>query len=309
MPDEDPFHDISPVEVLRQIASAVPAACKPYIVVIGSLAAGYPYFGDREDMQVRTKDADCLLAPRSVAVEQAQVVANLLIAAGWEPVTNDRAPGTVATAANQLPVIRLRSPHDRRWFIELLTSTNNTDARGYEAVETVNGHYCLASFPYLALASHDATEFQGIRVAKPSALALVNLLNHPGLTTETMSAQIGERTLYRCAKDLGRVLAITYLQLQQDRDRGIDTWIGEWTRALQTCYATHASELAQRTGSGLQALLGDRVYLDHALHSCVHGLLHSFPKVTTDLLTAAGERLLADVIRPVARDLQGWSPA
>lgn len=304
MPDEDSFHDISPVEVLRQIAAAVPAACKPYIVVIGSLAAGYHYFGDRQDMQVRTKDADCLLAPRSVAVEQAQLVANLLIAAHWEPVNNDRAPGTAATAANQLPVIRLRSPHDRRWFIELLTSTNNTDPRGYEPVKTVNGHYCLASFPFLALASHDATEFQGIRVAKPSALALVNLLNHPRLTTEKMSARIGGRELYRCAKDLGRVLAITYLQLRQDPERGVEVWTGEWTRALQAYHASHASELAQRAGSGLQSLLGDHEYLDHALHSCVYGLLHSFPNVTTDMLKAAGERLLDDVIRRVARDLQ-----
>lgn len=304
MPDEDPFHDISPVEVLRQIAAAVPDTCKPHIVVIGSLAAGYPYFGDRPDMQVRTKDADCLLAPRSVAVEQATLVANLLIAAGWEPVLNDRTPGTASTPADQLPVIRLRSPHDRRWFIELLTSTNNTDPRGYLSVGTAQGHYCLASFPYLALTSHEATDFQGIRVARPSALALVNLLNHPTLTPATMSAPIGGKTLRRCAKDLGRVLAITFLQLRQDRDLGVTGWVDEWTRALNTCYPTQVGQLAQRAGSGLEALLASPEYLEEAFHSCVHGLLHSFENLPVDALVVAGNRLLTDVIRPVAQALR-----
>ncbi len=59
---------ISPAKVLREIADAVPEACRDRIIIIGSLAVGYHYFGTQAEMVVRTKDADCLLSPRGGGV-------------------------------------------------------------------------------------------------------------------------------------------------------------------------------------------------------------------------------------------------
>ena len=48
--------DVKPVEVISQVARALPLECREYIVIIGSLAAAYAYFGVDEKMAVRTKD-------------------------------------------------------------------------------------------------------------------------------------------------------------------------------------------------------------------------------------------------------------
>ena len=48
------LHSVSPVQALREIASAVPADCRETIIIIGSLAAGYHYFADQDRMAVRT---------------------------------------------------------------------------------------------------------------------------------------------------------------------------------------------------------------------------------------------------------------
>ena len=58
---------VKPSEVLKQVADAVPEDCRENIVIIGSLAAAYAYFGDNDKMAVHTKDIDCLLKPFRVA--------------------------------------------------------------------------------------------------------------------------------------------------------------------------------------------------------------------------------------------------
>ena len=280
MPD-DLFHDISPSRVLREIAAALPAQCREHVIIIGSLAAGHHYYGDEPGMQVRTKDADCLLAPRSIAVAQAREVTNDLLAHGWFRVLNEGlVPGTATTPPGRLPVIRLRPHPDHPWFIELLTSTNDEDGREFLPVETADGYYSLASFPYLSLTAYVASDFAGIKVAKPSMLALVNLLNHQVLTEATMSAPMGGRQLLRCSKDLGRVLAIAFLQLRRDPNEGVEPWTDEWIDGLRACHPLSASRLAQGAGNGLRALLESRDHLGEAHHSCIHGLhtAHELPE-------------------------------
>ena len=84
MNQEDIVKLISPSAVLERIAEAIPADYRENIIVIGSLAAGYHFFGDNPKLQVRTKDVDCLLSPRLKAIPAGEAVTNRLFADHWE---------------------------------------------------------------------------------------------------------------------------------------------------------------------------------------------------------------------------------
>jgi hypothetical protein len=71
---------ISPSVVLKQVAAAIPEDFRQNIIIVGSLAAGYYFFADNPKLQVRTKDVDCLLAPRIQAIPAGQAVADRLFA-------------------------------------------------------------------------------------------------------------------------------------------------------------------------------------------------------------------------------------
>ena len=59
---------LSPSKVLAQVSAAIPAECRQHVIIIGSLATGYHFFGDDAEHAVRTKDIDCVLTPRIAAV-------------------------------------------------------------------------------------------------------------------------------------------------------------------------------------------------------------------------------------------------
>lgn len=65
---------VSPQQVLSQVAAAVPESCRQYIVIIGSLAAGYHFFGNDTSRVVNTKDVDCVLEPYHVAAATGRMV-------------------------------------------------------------------------------------------------------------------------------------------------------------------------------------------------------------------------------------------
>ena len=115
---------VDPHQVLQQVASALPPELLDQVIVIGSLAAGYHYFADSEQEQVRTKDIDCLLSPYIEAVAAAERIADRLFEKGWTLRTEGgwNQPGGAETPEDQLPLIRLRPAEDSPWFIELLSA-------------------------------------------------------------------------------------------------------------------------------------------------------------------------------------------
>ena len=297
---------ISPRAVFKQLAAAVPKDCRENLVIIGSLAAGYYFFGDNPALYVRTKDADCLLSPRIRAIPAGIAVTERLFAAEWSfhPTDEFPAPGNADTPEKDLPVARLQPPGYQGWFIELLTVPESAEDIGQRFIRlpTANGHFSLCSFGFLSLADYQPvlTEF-GIGIARPEMMALSNLLHHPSINPQPMSGLIGGRSIKRSNKDLGRVLALALLAERKAEDTLL-TWSHFWADALKTRFPDRWREFALGAGTGLRELLAqDReADFDEALHTCAYGLLASQPP-TSNNLRIVGERLLADAIEPLEK--------
>ena len=291
---------VSPRAVLKQISQAFPAQVREHVIVVGSLAAGFHFFGERAEMGVRTKDADCLLSPRLEALTAGTALAAELLEAGWayHPVEKFPAPGTEATPTKALPVLRLDPPGQPGWFLEVLGAHGERDLadQSFERMETRAGHFALASFRYLILAERDALATDlGVRIARPEAMALANLLAHQRIGPALMSQPIHGRDIKRSNKDLGRVLAIADLA----GDSAVQTWAEIWWADLQACFGAEAQALARRAGDGLRELLGSPADLEEATHTCDWGLLAGRRR-SAEALRAVGLRLLQDAIEPLA---------
>jgi hypothetical protein len=295
---------ISPATVLKQVAAVVPAEFRHNIIIIGSLAAGYHFFGDNPRLQVRTKDIDCLLSPRVKAIPAAQAVTDRLFAEHWQLRSEGGwgTPGDAHTPEKDLPVVRLHPPESSDWFLELLTvpeSESDLDRKDIRLV-TSQGHFSLCSFGFLSLAEYEPspTPF-GIAIARPETMALANLLHHPAIGAETMSGAIGGRSIKRSNKDLGRVLALAILAERRKED-SVRDWVHVWEGALKNRFPKTWRRLTARIGTGLQQILEPRheLDLDEARHTCAYGLLHSDPP-SLNLLRVIGQRLIDDVIEPM----------
>jgi hypothetical protein len=125
-------------------------------------------------------------------------------------------------------------------------------------------------------------------------MALANLLSHRELTdTEIESGEfVGLR---RCAKDLGRVLALAYLA---GRD-ATDEWPTRWHEGLAKSFPRTWRKLCAQAGNGLRLMLEDEEILEQAHKTTEAGLLSGLG-VDAVILRAVGERLLADAIEPLA---------
>lgn len=303
---------LSPRDVLKQVAAALPADIRGSIIIIGSLAAGYRYFRDDPESLVQTKDVDCMLSPHIKAVPVGRVVAESLFRAQWrmrEGPDGWGQPGTAAMPAEKLPLVRLHPPGSSEWFIELMVSPppeEEPGARGdpadpgkqYVRLETAQGHFSLCSFRYLALVEQEPimTEF-GIAIARPEMMALANLLHHPDIGAETMGGLIADREIERSNKDLGRVLALAFLAMREDED-ALEAWPGAWKEALQKCFPGEWAALCARAGNGLRRLLESPDDMEEARHCCAFGLLASF-RLTQAQLRLAGRRFMQETIEPV----------
>jgi len=293
---------IPPSKVLTEVRDAVPADCRKHIVIIGSLAAGYHFFGEDKSKAVRTKDVDCVLEPFHAAVGAGQIIARQLLDAGWQRRTqgDHQRPGDEHTPVDQLPAVRLYPPKvdpdsEEAWFIELLTVPESATGTGKEwtRLPLAEGHFGLPAFRYLSVTAFkpfNAGEL-GIRYARPEMMALANLLEHPEIKPERMSGLFAGRAIKRSNKDLGRVLAITSLANLND----YRPWAVYWKEALEHCFPNEWRDIASRAGSGLRELMRSQDDLEEAHHTCIYGLLASQPP-TIDALMAAGERLLGDVV-------------
>ena len=309
MNQEDIVKLISPSAVLERIAEAIPMDFRQNIIVIGSLAAGYHFFGDNPKLQVRTKDVDCLLSPRIKAIPAGEAVANRLFADHWELRTDGDwgNPGDASTPDDKLPVVRLHPPGSTEWFIELLTVPESESDLGRKDIRivTTRGHFSLCSFGFLSL-----TEFQpiqtpfGIAIARPETMALANLLHHPTIGEQPMSGLIGGRRIKRSNKDLGRVLALAHLAEARQED-SLLTWPQVWVAALQSRFPTIWRSLVPNVGNGLRQLIQmeNEADLDEARHTCEYGLLVS-QAPSLKLLEVTGKRLLQDAIEPLERIVQ-----
>ena len=291
---------ISPLKVLQEVSAAVPASCRVNIVVIGSLAAGYHFFGNDPARAVRTKDVDCVLEPFHTAVGAGQNIARQLLDVGWKRLAtgNHQIPGDEHTPEDQLPAVRLYPPgadpdSEEAWFIELLTVPESAEENGkrWTRLPLTEGHFGLPTFRFLSISAFNPLPAGdlGIRYARPEMMVLANLLEHPKIKPDLMTSLIAGRAIKRSNKDLGRVLAIATLANLDD----YRPWAFAWMNALQSCFPNEWRDLAMRTGSGLRELLQSPADLEEAYHTCIAGLLAS-QSPTLDAFAAAGERLLGD---------------
>lgn len=298
---------VSPYRVFQQVAEAVPDSCKEHLIIIGSLAAGFHYFGKDPDKAARTKDVDCVLDPFHMAVDTGRTIAETLLSAGWKrKTTGEHAqPGYESTPVERLPAVRLYPPgvdpeEESAWFLELLTVPESMDASGrsWTRLELSEGHFGLPSFRFLTLTAFKPLrdDGTGLQYARPEMMALANLLEHPEIRPERMSALIEERAIKRSNKDLGRVIALAYLA-DMDNYR---PWASVWLEALIERFPDDWPSFAERVGYGLNTLLGSRDDFEEAHYSANNGLL-SNEGVDIEAFRAAADRLMGEAMDELRR--------
>ncbi len=285
---------IDPAHLLEQVASTVPKDLHQHIIVVGSLAAAYYHRERLAKQAINTKDADLIVHPAG-AVDECVEIAERLLADGWQRT------GQCFKQANPEPIdelraIRLYPPESKAFFIELLGLPEPGEplAKTWVPCKLNDGWYGMPCFRFMTLLREDRrrTSF-GIEHASPSLMALANLLSHPVLGSARMSTDIGGRSILRSAKDLGRVLALAYLE----PDDELENWEERWESALRAHFASEALALAARVGSGISELLGNEQALAEAHFTADMGLLGGLG-VTPQQMHIAGTRLLADVVKP-----------
>ena len=303
---------ISPEDVMRQIAEALPSARRPNVIIIGSLAAGYYFFAGDGQRSIRTKDVDCMFSPYASAVAAAEDVTEQLLAAAWEERTEGGwgKPGDANTPEAQLPLVRLKPPGDRGgadWFLELLGAPDGSteQSKSFHRVRTSAGHFALCSFNYLALAEWQPIETNhGLHIARPEMMALANMLHHPAIAPDLMAGTVTKRS----NKDLGRVLALAWLASEQDGRNNtahFEAWADHMGDALCERFPARAKQLALGAGAGIHALMASDADRDEALHICNRGLLASL-EVGRDAFAATGRRFIQLVVEPLEDAATKW---
>ncbi|MEZ5647105.1 MAG: hypothetical protein R3E99_18460 [Burkholderiaceae bacterium] len=293
-------YNISPSQVLDQVAAALPADVRDDLIVCGSLAAAYGFFAGDGNRAIRTKDIDGLCSPHAKAVAAATAITEQLLGANWTPRDDPRfPPGKPGDSPDGLPMVRLHPPEGSNWFLELMAAPppyqSGSDAKKLQAIDTAHGSFALCSFDFLALAEwNPQTTKAGIKIARPDMIALANMLHHPTITDTLIAGTEWKRS----NKDLGRVLALAHLTIERDRRDDTEVlveWPANMWAALQEKFGADAQALALRAGAGIRELMRSESDLSQAIHIANLGLLASMD-LGVEALAATARRLEVEVI-------------
>jgi len=73
------MHSISPSHVLWRITESLSPEDLSSVIVVGSLAAGYHFFSETPEGQLRTKDADCMILAEKAVIVATNITEQLRI--------------------------------------------------------------------------------------------------------------------------------------------------------------------------------------------------------------------------------------
>jgi hypothetical protein len=292
---------LDPVVLFRTLCSDIPADLRADVFVTGSLAAAYAFKVRLLGRAVNTKDADLLVHPAG-NVDAAQRMAERLLRIGWRPTEQCRPLAERPDDPAKLWAIRLMPPGSSDYFIEFLNTPveEQAEAKRWIPVQLSGGWYGLPSFKFMGLlAWFRRTSDEGLEYAAPEMMALSNLLSHRAV--DDVEIESGEfRGLRRCAKDLGRVLALAYLAGRDEAEQWVDRWREGLTRSFPRSWREHA----RRAGAGLREMLADDAVMEQARKTTDAGLLSGMG-VDVVALRGVGERLLVDAVEALEQIVHG----
>lgn len=150
--------NISPSQVLDQVAAVLPAGVRDNLIVCGcgSLAAAYWFFAGDGNRAIRTKDIDGLCSPRAKSVAPATAITDRLLDTNWKPRGAPFSARQARNAPDGLPMVRLHPPEGSNCFLELMAAPPpyqpGSDAMKLQAIDTAHGTFALCSFDFLARA-------------------------------------------------------------------------------------------------------------------------------------------------------------
>jgi hypothetical protein len=286
---------LDPVILFRTLCKDLPQDLRRDVFVTGSLAAAYAFKVRLAGQAVNTKDADLLIHPAG-NVDSARKMAERLLKIGWRPTDQCKPLAEMPGDVERLWAIRLMPPGSSDYFIEFLNVPVEEQAalKVWIPVQLDGGWYGLPSFKFMGLlAWFRRASDEGLEYAAPGMMALSNLLSHPAVND--VEIESGEfRGLRRCAKDLGRVIALAYLSGRDETE----AWLDHWRDALAHCFPLTWREHARRAGSGLRQMLGDDDVMEQARKTTESGLLSGMG-IDVSALRGIGERLLRDAVEPL----------
>ena len=286
---------LDPAFLFRRLCAALPGELLKDLFVTGSLAAAYAFRIRLVGQAVNTKDADLMVHPAGNVVA-AQRMAEELFKAGWRATEQCKPLAQLPDRLEKLWAIRLMPPTESDYFIEFLNIPAGEQElpKVWIPVRLSNGWYGLPSFKFMGLMeSFRRRSDEGIEYACPEMMALSNLLSHRSL--DDVEIESGEfRGLRRCAKDLGRTIALAYLSGREETQ----SWVGHWHDALVKCFPRSWREHARSAGSGLRELLVDDQAMEEARMTTESGLLSGMA-IDVPALRGIGERLLMDAVEPL----------
>ncbi len=292
---------LDPQSVLENFKTAFPAKVHEHIFVVGSLAAAYHFRMKLESHVVNTKDADLVLHTAG-DTETCKELARHLRKEGWTHrylAEKPHAPNP--DNPESLPFIRFYPPENPEFFIEFLglPERGQSQEKVITPIRLDDGWFAVPRFRFMRLTSYDLqSSTPGFAYAAPWMMALANLLSHPILKPEVMSSKIAGRDIWRCSKDLGRVLALAWLSDRRDLER----WAPAWIAGTKDSFPKTWREVIPRARQALTALLGSAQGMEQAHHSVANGLLAG-KNITEENLRAVGEQLLADVLQPYSQSM------